>query len=333
MEKTILPISKGNTLELHYWFNDQSHSMDALIQNKCEYEFLYIIKEISKIYEYEIIIETEPFAEGGIRRWFKIISKKENKNATITTGLITAFATLVLITPLGQTLGEISKTLINKIFEDKELIELQKEKIKEEIEGTRLDNKIKKQSIDKSEEIFSNNKINKRKSNFYEALESSPKIEKISVTLENEEKESLCDSVFINKSQFNNYIYASDELDPIYVEDATIEIISPVLKKGNYRWRGIYNGEIISFSMRSNEFKTLVQTGKIEFKNGSSIKCHLEIQHKFDSNGEEQIIGYNILRVNEYFENDKPVETPEGKKYRQKREAEKQQLNFFDDMN
>lgn len=29
-----------NTIELHYWFNDDSHTMNAVVLNKCEYEFL-----------------------------------------------------------------------------------------------------------------------------------------------------------------------------------------------------------------------------------------------------------------------------------------------------
>lgn len=28
-----------NTIELHYWLNDDSHLMDAHVFNKCEYEF------------------------------------------------------------------------------------------------------------------------------------------------------------------------------------------------------------------------------------------------------------------------------------------------------
>lgn len=80
--------------------------------------------------------------------------------------------------------------------------------------------------------------------------------------------------------------------------------------------------------MKSNEFKTLVQTGKIEFKNGSSINCLLEVRKKINNEGVEQIAGYDIVRVNNYFENDKPIETPEGKQHRQKEEANKQQVKM-----
>ena len=37
-----------NTIELHYWFNDESHTMNAIVLNKCKYEFLGIAKEIAQ---------------------------------------------------------------------------------------------------------------------------------------------------------------------------------------------------------------------------------------------------------------------------------------------
>ena len=43
----------------------------------------------------------------------------------------------------------------------------------------------------------------------------------------------------------------------------------------------------------------------------------------------EKITEYNIVRVDEYFKNEKPIETPEGKKNRQKQEAERMQGKLF----
>lgn len=40
--------------------------------------------------------------------------------------------------------------------------------------------------------------------------------------------------------------------------------------------------------------------------------------------------GYEVILVNHYFENDKPVETPEGRRNRQIKEAESNQLTLFD---
>ncbi len=100
-------------------------------------------------------------------------------------------------------------------------------------------------------------------------------------------------------------------------------------KKGKYKWSGIYNGEVIQFAMKSNEFKTLVQTGRIVFKNGSSMNCHLIMHKKINTEGIVKISGYEVVFVNNYFENGEPIETPEYKRKQAKKEAERRQLVLF----
>jgi hypothetical protein len=322
MEKPTLSLLNGNTLELHYWFEDKSHTMDAVVQNRCEYEFLGIIKEIAARFEAEIIIETEPLADGGLRRWFKVVSKTEGKKATITTAIIVSLVTGFIITPITTTISEVTKNLIERIFEDDELKELEKEKLKLEIE------KLKHETQSFNESVDTNNSIKKRKSNFYETLDKYPKVNQVSLVIEDENKQKLSEEKFVLKNNFKEFVFVTDDLDPTEIDNATIEIISPVLKKGKYKWMGIYNGEPVPFNMKSKEFKTLVQTGKIEFKNGSSINCFLIIRKKIDNEGKEKIVGYDVERVNNYFENDKPIETYEGKSHRQKSEAEKNQIKI-----
>lgn len=40
-------MSDANRLQLHYYFDDESHFMDAHVRNKCEGELLAIIHEVS----------------------------------------------------------------------------------------------------------------------------------------------------------------------------------------------------------------------------------------------------------------------------------------------
>ncbi|WP_426356867.1 hypothetical protein ACPUVO_10240 [Pseudocolwellia sp. HL-MZ19] len=40
-------------------------------------------------------------------------------------------------------------------------------------------------------------------------------------------------------------------------DNAQIELISPVLKDGNYKWKGIYKDQIISFYMYDQKYKIL----------------------------------------------------------------------------
>jgi len=319
------PILNGNTLELHYGLIDETHSMDAIVQNKCEYEFLGIIKEIAAIFNAEIIIETEPLAEGGLRRWFKIISKEESKKSTIKIALVVALTTGILITPITSSISKMTEIFIERIFEDKEIKKLEKEKLKLEIEKLKRDSKINAEILGK------NNTIKKRRSNFYEALDKYCKVKMISLIIEDESKKIMIKEEKIDRVNFKEFILVSDDLEPQEIDGAVIEIISPVLKRGNYKWMGIYKGEAIHFNMASKEFKTLVQTGKVEFKNGTSINCFLQIKKKVDNDAREKITAYDVVRVNHYFENETPIETPEGKRHRQKKEGEKNQLKMFDE--
>jgi len=312
-----ISIVNANTLELHYWLNDESHSMDAFIQNRCEYEFLGVLKELCSLFDAEIIIETEPLAEGGIIRWFKILSKKDKKSIIV--GVIAGLAVAVFVTPISTSISKATEIIIEKIFEDKELNDLEKENLK-------LDIELKRQKIEE------NNVIAKKRSNFYETLENYPKVEKFSISIENAEKISFSEEKIVAKNDFKEFILVNDDLEPTEIDGAIIEIISPVLKKGNYKWMGIYNGEKISFNMKSNEFKTLVQIGDVEFKNGSSINCFLSIRKKIDNEGIENIVRYDVIRVNQYFENESPIETPEGRKYRQQKDAEKLQMKLDFDL-
>lgn len=326
-KRNSLSLLSGNTLELHYWFENNTHTMDAVVQNKCEYEFLGVLREIAATFNADIVIETEPLAEGGLRRWFKIIAKEENIKATITTAIIAALIAGVFITPITTTITKVTEKIIEEIFEDKEVKDLEKEKLKLEIEKLR-------QEIQQNNLLLNqNNLIKKKKSNFYETLENYPKVNKVSFVITDDNKIHLTEDKTILRKNFKDFVLVSDDLAPDEFENAIIEIISPVLKKGSYKWMGIYNGVSIPFNMKSIEFKTLVQTGDIQFKNGTSINCFLVARKKIDNDGIEKIVGYDVLRVNNYFENDKPIETPEGKHYRQKKEADKQQMRLFADNN
>lgn len=309
----------GNTLEIHYWFNDKSHTMDAFIQNKCEYEILGIISEISKKLSVEITIETEPLANGGLRKWLKVVSKNEITKATISTSIITAFIISVLVTPLSK----ITEKTIDKILENSEIKELERKKLILEVEKLKQETNL----------DFENNiLIKKKKSNLYYTLNKYPKITDVSFVVNDDNKQTVFKERKIKKKTFDDFILVSDDLEPIENENALIEIISPVLKKGKYKWTGYYKDEPISFRMKSNEFKTLIQNGEIEFKNGFTIDCHLEIQQKVNNEGIIKIKGYSVLMVNRYFVNDKPVETKEGRKHRKKKEAEKSQYKLFDNI-
>ena len=102
--------------------------------------------------------------------------------------------------------------------------------------------------------------------------------------------------MLVKREQFKTFILTENK-DRELIENAEIEIISPVLKEGKYKWRGIYNGNKIDFSMGDSGFKNDVITQKHNFINGTSIICDLEISRTFDEYGEEVKISYKVKKV------------------------------------
>lgn len=317
-----ISILDANTIEIHYWFNDGSHTMDAVVFNQCEHEILGIINEIAVKLNVQIDIDVEPLGEGGLRAWLKLIG--EQKHA-IKIAFIMFLFTEVISTPLTTTLEYITTKTLDSFFEDSEIKALEKEKKKTELEYDIAKTKLETQKLCDS---IDENKIKKKRSNYFETASRCEKIDKISITITDTNKALKYLPKEILSTDFPNFVLTTDDIAPDEDETAIIEIVSPVLKKGKYAWLGIYNGKVIQFKMKSMEFKTMVQTGEVPFKNGSSIQCHLVANKKIDSEGEVKITGYEVTSVDKYFINDTPIETPEGKLKRQKKEAEERQLKL-----
>lgn len=321
MNNTI-SILNANTIELHYWFNDNSHTMDANAFILCEHEVLGILNELTSKLQVKIGIEVEPLGEGGLKAWLKLIGEQKN---TIKTAFIIFLFTEVISTPLTTTIGYVTTQALESFFEDPEIKALEKEREKADLEFDIAKKKMETQKLCDSIDEY---RIKKKRSNFFEAASTCKKIEKVSISVTDPDKNPGSISKDILSSDFSKYVMTSDDVEPDNDENAIIEIVSPVLKKGKYKWLGIYNNQVIQFNMKSTEFKVLVQTGQIPFKNGSSIQCHLITSKRINNEGKVEITGYEVATVDKYFMNDTPIETPEGKRKRQKKEAEEQQLKL-----
>lgn len=325
----------SNTVELHYHFTDHEHHIDAFVQNRCEHELLVLMKELTKYFEFEFSIETELTRSGGIRKFFKIkpndLSKKDKKQIDIAvrTAICTALITSFLINPLSIPATKIVSNLMDKIFEDKELAEIEKEKAKEELKSLKLDN------IKKQQEIESNAQLRISRSNFYEILNEYDRLDSVEFLEEDEQKNKVIVYQRIPQIDFEKYIIQQDILEDEVVENAMIAIVSPVLSKNtkNIKWRGYYNGELVPLIMKSEEFVTSVDEGLIEFKNGFIINCNMRIEREKKKDDEEKR-RYIVTEVISYVINEKVFETMEGKRYKQakKDEADTQYLPF-DELN
>ena len=305
-------------IELHYYFSDESHSMHALIRNKCEGYLLGILKEISTVLNARLYIETEAFAEGGLRERFVLRGKSE---------FTRSFAATVFnfVLPLEV---DIERT-VNE--EDKQQTKQSIEILRREIRDHGRDNDA-KIDMDNVETLFRNNlKIIKLKSNFYRQLSGCEKVTKFSVQLVNAQNNYAGKAANIQRKQFDTYMLIADTLKPETDKAAVIEIISPVLKTGSYKWKGIYahTGKIINFNMKDDDFKNEVISQGMAFKNGTLIECTLESTRKMSELGEVVVTGYSVLEVAKKQDGEVVVATPRPKPAKKKKEVEVQQLDLF----
>lgn len=85
-------------LELHYFFNDESHSIDANVRHKCETEILAFISEIAHQFKVEISVDIEPYDEGGFIDKYKLKwnSLEFGTKVNIGMGVITLVANILM---------------------------------------------------------------------------------------------------------------------------------------------------------------------------------------------------------------------------------------------
>lgn len=307
-------------LEIHYFFDndDNSHTMDAYVRNRCEYELLQICNELKNELELDVKVETEAFEEGGLTEFWSFLSE----NAIQLTLILTGLSQVISRIPLRK--SRLDKTDLELSIAEKKLnIELLKNELKEK-ENPSI-------SIENINLIIENNpKIIKHTSNFYKQLYKYPKVKKLSATKLTNDRKQIESPLIINRSDFDKFVLESDDLEPITDENAQIEIISPVLKKGKYKWKGIYPKVTgaIEFYMKDKVFKETVIAEGVAFKNGTFIDCILGISRKINEIGEIYNSSYSVLTVLRKHDENISIETPQGKKYIQEKEADKAQIKL-----
>ncbi|RXJ98795.1 hypothetical protein CRU98_08500 [Arcobacter sp. CECT 8986] len=320
-----------NQIELHYFFNDKSHTLDAFTRNKCEAEFLLIVKEVLTTFDIEIDVNCITPQDGGFKEIWEFLGKNSPQISAIS----------AIVSPIiAITLYLLSQ----EPKQDNELLLLQKEELRLSIE----EKKLKLKNLEKSNEntekltteeilsivkLFENNfKIIKHRSNFYENISKVEKVTKITTsTMYN--YNIVEEFKTIEKNEFPKFIVLKNDLPLEIIEDAEIEIISPILKQGNFKWKGIYKDEQIDFYMKDKEFKKSIFEGKVSFSSGFNIKCVLEIKSVLDEVGNIKIKSYSVTTViaELIFDNNKTTEkqTNQGKQYLS-RKKELEQPNLFD---
>lgn len=306
--------------EMHYYFSDDSHSMSAIVRNKCEAEFIAVALDVAETLGFQLELDCEALKEGGLREIWKALGENSAQIAI----LISTLALIWSITP------NTDKELVDLQKEDLRLsIEQRKEalkKIKEDVEN----NKITTETIEIASKVASRSyKVVTRKSNFYKTLSTYEKVSQVGYRELNSEGKPLTNETVIVRKNFPQFILTSQDLKPLKDSSAYIEIVAPVLTNGKAKWKGIYEGQSISFSMDDKEFKMAVVSQQLSFKNGDGIVCELLIHKKVDELGDIVTSGYSVDVVLENVHSGISGETAQGKRHRHTQRMKDSQNDMF----
>lgn len=304
----------ANRIEIHYHLPHGVHSADAFLLAKAETEFISIIKEVATALDITLKLETEALAEGGIKQIWKAIGD----NAPQLSLLLSIVAIVIALNPPT----------------DKELIDLQKEEarlhievLKKELAASEPENAA--EAVDcVTNELNHRLNVVKRRSNFYQAIYQEQKIQGVSYTTLYDEVPTE-DPTHLKREEFPNFFALTSNLPREVDEDATIGIISPVLKKGRFKWKGEYEGQVIEFWIQDQLFKDSVLSKDVEFRNGTAINCVLEIKVKVNEVGEVSNAGYYVTTVKKVIDDGFEFVTERGRAFAAKKYQEKNQLNLF----
>ncbi|MXN92631.1 hypothetical protein GR160_15485 [Flavobacterium sp. Sd200] len=300
--------------------------MNAIVKNKSEAELLKLFTEISNLLDLELEFEFEGLKEGGIKEIIKYFKKKKTKRKL--SQIIIFFGAI-----LSGVLINVVSDYVNK---DSDLDELNKEekrlnilKLKNDLEKDSLSELEKKQIVDSIIFLLADvHKVKVFKSRYYKNIKNEPKVRQISTTELDENYVPISKEHIIERKQFKDQILENENLEPKTIYDANIEIISPVLKQGSIKWKGIYDGKHINFTLVDTEFKNAVLNKLYSFSNGTSIRCRLEIILTIDEDGQEIIREAKVYDVLEVYDG---IQTHTTKKAKNIKEIENQvRLNFDD---
>lgn len=317
-------------LLVHFYLPPGSHEIDAYLLNKCEAEFLLLLKEIGRQLDVSFEVEVQAYAEGGFSVMLKLI--KANAVAlTLIGGAIVGIC--------GGADWYLYKAPLQQQQIDKNKFELERDKLLADQQYAQNELNLKKARIElkkleqeasqaaptmpateaskslplepppKPEDVIpalvGQRKIVRHRSKFYELLLEYDRVSKVGFAqahfpLQDQE-------VVVTRQQFVNYVVTLDALPPSSLTMAQMEIVSPVLRRGNYKWRGILGKKVIPFEILDDDFLTKVANRKIKFQSGTTLICDIEVQPKEDEAGEVASSSYTVVRVHRHYNKDVPT--------------------------
>lgn len=277
-------------LQMHYHFKDEnSHSMNAIIHNECEKQFIHALKLLNKYLDTVIIIKVIAKDEGGIKDIYEISIKNT---------LILIILTALITSSMQQFFTSNFRPAINVTEETKNKLD-NLSKIKEMLKEGNL-------TSEEFDYIVENDKdLKKLKSNFFKSAKQEESITKIEFEDISPNSIPIFDKQTIEYSDFDKCIIIEEQEKNDSDIDAKIYIVAPVLVRGRKdHWKGIYEEESIDFKISDKDFLEKVYEHEIKFCNGTYINCKMKIIRTLNKNDNTEKINREIIDVENWGDED-----------------------------
>ena len=336
-------------LEVHYHLQNGLHSMDALVRNRCEAEFLAAAAYITEKLGVELRFEATVPEEGGFRDIWRMVAKNINQPwvGSVLTPMVALLVTIWNAPAKPNPELERQQIEMNRLA----ILHSKLENRRTELEIRKLEGDIHEhaaplkeaqrdasnpaaqpappthdehnpRSADASSSASSTKpedqpmrlqldaKVVTRRSNFYKQLVGYSKVTAVGYRAR---LGSRTHEIYVERAAFSDFIMQSNWLEP-EVSEEVVEIVSPVLSPGDLKWKGRRNGEVISFAMNDRSFRDEVYHNEMSFRSGDSIRCILEKDRDLDEVGAERVRGYRVTTVIERIESTGKIhETSQGR--------------------
>lgn len=285
--------------------------MDALVKNKCEFQLLKLISEVAALLDLDIKIESEAIKEGGVREIFKFLNKKKNKPYLLTSIYFLGILSSILI--------NVGSDLLTK---DSEQEELNREETRLRIKKLNQDLNEHPQSSSKDTVrqllllIDGDHKVRVFKSRFYATLLTEQQVYQFSA-MEKSDRNIDFKELFITREEFPKQILTDENTGVQIIENANIEIVAPVLKASDMKWKAIYDGKYITFDLKDSDFKNAVLNKQYSFSNGTSIRCKLTFKQGLNELGDLQNKEFTVYNVIEVFDGIQTTPTSKQKQLKE----------------
>lgn len=300
------------TIELHYHLDkEEYHQMDAIIHNKCEANILEAINNLAEIFDEDISLDVSALGEGGIIDRLKISVNSSTAKDVI----------LILVGALANHFISPSVSL-----DDTQKMLNRADVIRRIKEGNYTDDEL-------EFVILGDPKLLSAKSRYYKELDKEPHVTRVSCSTYGEHcpPKAMVNSS-IDKRDFIKQVLINTPTSIVQDYTATtVIVISPVLsKESKAKWRGIFNGDTVSFRIKDKDFLEQVYNKEVGFTTGTSLKCDVRVSvvTKYDNNGDEVSVSNDMVVLNVISWYDDENFQCETKRYKRKKNAATQ-LSLF----